>query len=217
MQKVWAAIDELVHKTRPTILLYLAVDGVAPRAKMNQQRARRYRAAKEKEEKMDWDRNQITPGTPFMTRLSSSLQSYVATRRYPFTVILSDSFVAGEGEHKILKLLRELKTRGGSVARHCIFGGDADLCLLALLTNEPNIIILRQPNEGGIDVAILRSLLEIIHVPDFIVLSFLAGNDFVPNVPGFDVGQEILSILMLDSQDASPIAMASYPQACVNF
>jgi hypothetical protein len=69
----------------------MAVDGVAPRAKMNQQRSRRFRTAqeaKELEEKARrkgeetpetaaFDSNCITPGTPFMTRLSRHLQYFV--------------------------------------------------------------------------------------------------------------------------------------------
>lgn len=39
-EEVWAnimkAIDEIVHTIKPKQLLFLAVDGVAPRAKMNQ-------------------------------------------------------------------------------------------------------------------------------------------------------------------------------------
>jgi 5'-3' exoribonuclease 2 len=85
----------------------ISTDGVAPRAKMNQQRARRFRAAQEKEEqdekkeefrkmligsenrrgddaeeteqpKKAWDSNVITPGTPFMRLLAQSLRYWVA-------------------------------------------------------------------------------------------------------------------------------------------
>ena len=86
---------------------YFSVDGVAPRAKMNQQRSRRFRSAQEAKEKdadkeeflkmlksqnggvvsddtasmikkKTWDHNVITPGTPFMDILALSLKYWCA-------------------------------------------------------------------------------------------------------------------------------------------
>ena len=128
-------VDRLFAAVRPRRILFLAIDGVAPRAKMNQQRSRRFRAAqeaKEREEMMqevisemqslgldipptkgaEWDSNVITPGTGFMDKLSIYLWFYVIDKMNhdPYwrniKVIISDASVPGEGEHKIMKFIR---------------------------------------------------------------------------------------------------------------
>ena len=172
---VAALIDSIVELVRPKRVLYLAIDGVAPRAKMNQQRSRRFRSAKETAEKTaasavvraqfareglaepptpppSWDRNVITPGTPFMERLARFLRHYVATRieSHPLWrglgVVLSDAGVPGEGEHKLIEFIRTQRTQPGydPLTRHVLMGEDADLIMLALATHEINFSILRE-------------------------------------------------------------------------
>ena len=57
----------------------------------------------------------------------------------------------GEGEHKLIEYLRALRCCQGSLSegslsedRHCLYGADADLVLLALATRERNVVILRE-------------------------------------------------------------------------
>lgn len=98
---IFEYIDMLLDMVKPTKILYMAIDGVAPRAKMNQQRSRRFRAAKESLEKKQsieqiknelrlkgvefdetinqshFDSNVITPGTPFMANLGVALREWI--------------------------------------------------------------------------------------------------------------------------------------------
>ncbi|XP_067900492.1 5'-3' exoribonuclease 2 [Heterodontus francisci] len=141
MVAIFEYIDRLFNIVRPRRLLYMAIDGVAPRAKMNQQRSRRFRASKEgmelveekkqmreevlskggylppEERKERFDSNCITPGTEFMDNLARCLRYYVADRLNSdvgwknLTVILSDASVPGEGEHKIMDYIRRQRAQ----------------------------------------------------------------------------------------------------------
>jgi 5'-3' exonuclease len=168
--------EKLVSILKPQKLLYIAIDGVAPRAKMNQQRSRRFRAAleastreeKESELLREWeakglkapvrskasgfDSNVITPGTKFMTNLSDVLELFINNnlQNNPqwkgLTVVFSDSSIPGEGEHKILEFIRVQRQQEhyNSNTHHCIYGADADLIMLSLITHEPHFYIIRE-------------------------------------------------------------------------
>ena len=142
LRRIEAHLDRLMELMRPTAFVYFALDGVAPRAKMNQQRTRRYVAAQERAEAAaaedalrdelaatgqpapekkaaKWDHNVITPGTEFMRKLADFLRAYCArrARSHPrwkhISFLLSDATVPGEGEHKIISYVRALRQQEG--------------------------------------------------------------------------------------------------------
>jgi 5'-3' exonuclease len=189
-------------------LTYLGIDGVVPMAKIRQQRLRRFKSiwtANEERtrgirahDENHWDTNAITPGTEFMEKLSRRLSEASKVHGWVF----SDANETGEGEQKCMNFWKSsmsVKTPGDIV----IYGLDADLILLCLLTRQ----LLKDKNpvwclrevtewEGGekasssfmrLSIDKLQQHLENPKIDslewtlDYIgAMSFL-GNDFVPH------------------------------------
>lgn len=159
-------IDHLFSIIKPKKTFYMAIDGVAPRAKMNQQRARRFRTAYEAEINLKkaiengdelpkedpFDSNSITPGTEFMAKLTENLKYFVHkkitedSRWANIEIVLSGHEVPGEGEHKIQEFIRAVRSQDDydPNLRHCIYGLDADLIMLGLVSHDPHFALLRE-------------------------------------------------------------------------
>lgn len=174
-EKIFADIfhylEVLFRIIKPRKVFFMAVDGVAPRAKMNQQRGRRFRSAKEAEDKIKkaldkgevlptearFDSNCITPGTDFMVRLQDQLKYFVHNKLSTdklwqnVRVYLSGHETPGEGEHKIMEFIRSesRKPSHDPNTRHCLYGLDADLIMLGLTSHEPNFSLLREEVRFG--------------------------------------------------------------------
>ena len=136
---------ELIKSLNPEYI-YIMIDGVAPRAKINQQRERRYKSQLMKnwgnEDKSTWNSNKITPGTPFMEKLSKQLHKELNDNNNK--VFISDSNEPGEGEHKMMKIINDFNLKNDD--KIFIYGLDADLIMLSLLNKWKNNIVLLRDN-----------------------------------------------------------------------
>lgn len=155
MDRIIKYIDYIIKYVNPTELIYIAVDGVAPVAKINQQRKRRYKSVidnkfnKELNEKYNiikndvWSNIVITPGTEFMIKLDKHLNEYIKHFKN-IKIIYSSYKQCGEGEHKIIRYIKENKLYEKT---NVIYGLDADLIFLSMsLCNTDNIYLLREMN-----------------------------------------------------------------------
>lgn len=152
-------VEYLQSIVKPSDLTYIAIDGACPRAKMVQQRKRRYVSSMrkrlvennpdyQKSINVEWNSNAITPGTKFMTDFDRKIRSFYKDKN---DVFISGSEEFGEGEHKIYNHIRQGEKPDDN-NNDIIYGLDADLILLSLLNlhQGSTIRLLREiPEFGG--------------------------------------------------------------------
>lgn len=213
-------IDYIIQKTlyivnnivNPKELLFIAMDGVPPRSKMEQQRMRRYKKIyteslkKQIKKKYNipnkclFDSNQISPGTVFMDKLSKKLNK-IKMKLSINNVIISDTLEIGEGEHKILNYIKKnIKEK----ANICVYGDDADLIFLMMsLDLKSNVNIMKSQSLpenmefGYLDIHLIsedfckymgvRKEKKNKVLNDYIFLMMLFGDDFVKNIPSINI------------------------------
>ena len=222
LEDMYAAVlrylDYLIDSTRPKRLVFLAIDGVAPAAKMKQQRSRRYKSVKEVVEinqlkrhyadpgaevnQHQKDFNMISPATEFMTELSRRLVNHLkhhAQGQYQhLKFILTDSSVPGEGEHKILAHLRSQPAE----VKCAIYGLDSDLIMLSLSTNRTHLVLVRE------DTLLKNNSMDL-EIDKFPVLSYFSIDRLRAHIinimnPYTSLGElEGLKIFSFDRSDRS--------------
>jgi 5'-3' exonuclease len=137
----------------------IAFDGVAPVAKLEQQRNRRYKSWYQNEVsksifkkvvKDPWNTTAITPGTDFMKDLSDGMiKHFCIPSKYNLNnIIVSTSDEVGEGEHKIFEYIRN-NAESHSDKTTVIYGLDADLIMLSInhLPISEKIFLFRETPE----------------------------------------------------------------------
>jgi len=210
-------IRKYISLISPEKKTFITFDGVAPFAKMVQQRKRRYKSLiLGHSEPHLWDTANITPGMPFMRDLNDAIK---ASFKEP-NIILSCSDEKGEGEHKIFAYLRANDCREDTIA---IYGLDSDLIMLSLfnLYTTKNIFIFRESpnfktvitheyNTGECLFMDIASLHDSIYlemykkktfenkqavVKDYVIMCFLLGNDFLPHISALNIRKDGIYIL----------------------
>lgn len=177
------ALEDLVTNVVRAKKVYLAFDGLVPYAKMVQQRYRRMK--KPEGEPFGFDKHQLSPGTPFMRKLASTLRFL-----YP-GMIVSDTLERGEGEHKIFTWLRSLPADERKTT--IVYGLDADLVVIALAQSDlSDMKLLREQEQGEyktLSIPALKAVLPV-DVPTFLRMSLQFGNDFMPNLAVFSLRED---------------------------
>jgi len=216
-------IEEYVNIIKPKNKIIIAFDGIAPVAKLEQQRNRRYKSWLQNNNVDKWDTCNITPGTRFMNDLNKFISNHFNNHKSykNIEIMVSGSNIIGEGEHKIFKYIRNNKEYHNNT-NTIIYGLDADLIMLCLshLYISNNIYLFRETphfinslnNNLFPEEKYLLDIYELCEnikqdmlceinthddcIMDYIFICFMLGNDFLPHFPVLNLRTNGLTYLI---------------------
>jgi 5'-3' exonuclease len=183
---VVVALRNLFRDTVTAKKILIAFDGLVPYAKIVQQRYRRMREPEALGTGIQFDKHQISPGTPYMYALEDALRMV-----FPECEI-SGTNERGEGEHKIFTWLRTMKPQNRE--NIVIYGLDADLVLISVAQSSlGNIKLLREKQDGGFSAFSIEALKTALPLPadewvKMCIKNF--GNDFMPTLAMFSLRED---------------------------
>jgi 5'-3' exonuclease len=225
IQLIIKRLQTLISFVSPKQKCFIAFDGVAPLAKLNQQRCRRFKSSYEKNiteaigetnDGIKWDTTAITPGTNFMKNLSAHIYNFFSGINSHITFHISCSDEVGEGEHKIFEFIRN-NVDYHKNSNTTIYGLDADLIMLSLSHSSlcKNIFLYRDtpvfisqidrnldPNKSYLlNISLLENTINedfdgTDRIQDYIFLCFMLGNDFMPHIPCINIRTDGINILL---------------------
>jgi 5'-3' exonuclease len=145
---------------------------------------------------------ELTPGTDYMERIHNNMINFMTQiEKQGIRTIYSSYHEEGEGEHKILQYIKKKLKPVDSVI---IYGLDTDLLFLSLgIGTDRDLYIMREaqvfngkevdldeyPEYNYVEIKELHRFIENLDIstPDFIMLSYMIGNDFLPGMLTLDV------------------------------
>ena len=199
IEHICKQIEIYIQTIKPNNSIFIAFDGVAPVAKMEQQRSRRYKSNFEKKiisqiknvTNNVWDKTCITPGTKFMEKLDKNIKKFFKNKENKYnvdTIIISGPSEHGEGEHKLFDYIKNNKFFHYSRST-VVYGLDADLIMLALnhLHICKKLYLYRETPEFIKSINKNLDPNESYILQDYIFICFLLGNDFLPHFPALNI------------------------------